>query len=173
MAADPNWARYIFASVATYLKQTATDNSLPVVVEGLDDRTKTYMESTDRAEIRVNGPYSQELAQGCFRLWVDANVLLTSRMDADKSAYSIQRFAGIFQSAMDQSIPVWNYGDQAGDFDEADPATQIHLGCLSPRTQTSESIKVLHFGQVEKTDRVKQTVVDARYVMYLELDPVL
>jgi hypothetical protein len=168
MPADPNWARYVFASVATYLKAIATENSIPAVVEGLDERTEDFLESTDHLEIRVNGPFSQELSQGYFRLWVDANVLLTSRMDAEKNGYTIQRLAGIFQSAMDASIPVWNYGDQPGDFVPADPSTQIHLGCLSPRTQTSESIKVLHFGQVEKTDRVKQSIVDARYVMYLE-----
>jgi hypothetical protein len=167
MPTDPNLARYIFASVATYLKATATDNDLPVVVEGLDERTEAFLESTDHVEIRVNGPFSQELAKDCFRLWVDANVLLTSRMDANKNGYTIQRLAGIFQAAMDASIPIWNYGDQPGDFDPLDPATQKHLGCLSPRTQTSESIKVLHFGQVEKTDRVKQSIVDARYQMYL------
>lgn len=169
MPADPNWARYVFASVADFLVATAKGNSLPVIVEGLDERTSGYMESTDRAEIRINGPFSQELSAGCFRLWVDVNVLLTSRMDGAKNGYSLQRYAGIFQAAMDHSIPVWNYGDQPGDFDPNDSATQIHLGCLSPRTGTSESVKVLHFGQVEKTDRVKQSIVDARYVMYLEL----
>ncbi len=169
MPADANWPRYIFASVATYLKTIAADNSLPAIVEGLDERTDKYMESTDRAEIRVNGPYSQELSKDYFRLWVDVNVLLTSRMDAKKNGYEIQRFSGIFLSAMDRPIPVWNYGKQPGDFVEADPDTQIHLGCLSPRPATSESIKVLHFGQVEKTDRVKQSIVDARYVMFMEL----
>ena len=169
MPADPNWARYIFASVATYLKSTAADLTLPALVEGLDERTDTYMESTDRVEIRVNGPYSQELSFNYFRLWVDVNVLLSSRMDAGKNGYVIQRLAGQFQSAMDQPIPVWNYGDQPGDFVPSLPDTQIHLGCLSPRPQTGESIKVLHFGQVEKTDRIKQSIVDARYVMFMEL----
>ena len=119
--------------------------------------------------IRVNGPFSQELSLNYFRLWVDVNVILTSRMDADKNGYTIQRLAGIFQSAMDQPIPVWNYGDQIGDFVSGSPDTQIHLGCLSPRPQTGESIKVFNFGQVEKTDRVKQSIVDARYVMFMEL----
>jgi hypothetical protein len=169
MPADPNWARYIFASVATYLKATAADIDLPVVVEGLDERTSEFMESTDHIEVRVNGPFSQELSKDYFRLWVDVNVLLTSRMDAGKNGYTIQRLAGIFQNAMDQPIAIWNYGDQPGDFVEGEPDTQIHLGCLSPRPATSESIKVLHFGQVEKTDRVKQTIVDARYVMFIEL----
>ena len=168
MPANPNWARWIFASAAFYLKTIATENQLPCIIEGLDDRTDAYMESTDRAEIRINGPYIQEISNGYFRVWADINALLTSRMDETKGGYALQRFAGLMQSAMSEQIAIWNYGDQDGDFDEDDPETQIHIGCLSPRVGPQESIKVLHFGQVEKADRIKQAAVDARYTMYLD-----
>lgn len=168
MPANPNWARWVFASAAHYLKTIASENDLPVIVEGLDDRTDAYMRKTDRAEIRINGPYIQEISNGYFRVWTDINVLLSSRMDEKKDGYALQRFAGIMQAAMSEQIAIWNYGDQEGDYDEDDPDTQIHLGCLSPRVGPQESIKVLHFGQVEKTDRIKQAAVDARYSMYLD-----
>lgn len=172
MAADPNWARWIFASVADYLKEVADAHQIPTLVEGLDDRTDAYMQSTNRAEVRVNGPYTQEVSQGYFRVWVDVNVLLTSRMDGNKNGYDIQRLAGIFQSAMHDQIPVFNYGNQPGDFVEDLPDSLRHLGCLSPRAGPNDSVKVLHFGQIEKTDRIKQSAVDARYVMYLNSEPV-
>lgn len=168
MPADPNWARYIFASVATYLKAFADDHSLPVVIEGLHERTDAYMESADRIEVRINGPYTQEISKNYYRVWVDANVLLTSRMESGKNAFSIQRFAGVFQSAMDGPIPLWNYGDQPGDYLDSDITTQKWFGCLSPRSRANDSIKVYHFGQVEKTDHVKQTIVDASYFVFLE-----
>ena len=168
MPANPNWARWIFASAAHYLKTIASDNQLPCIIEGLDDRTDAYMQNTDRAEVRINGPYIQEISNGYFRVWADINVLLTSRMDESKGGYAIQRFAGIMQAAMSDQIAIWNYGDQPGDFDEDVPETQIHIGCLSPRSGPQESIKVLHFGQVEKSDRVKQAAIDARYAMYLD-----
>ena len=38
MSANPNWARWVFASVATFLKQVAQSQQLAVLVEGLDDR---------------------------------------------------------------------------------------------------------------------------------------
>ena len=44
MSANPNWARWVFASVATFLKQVAQSQQLAVLVEGLDDRTTEVME---------------------------------------------------------------------------------------------------------------------------------
>lgn len=164
MPANPNWARWIFASVADYLKQVALDNAIAVIVEGNDERDKAFMQSSDRAEIRVTGPYAQEISHGCFRLWVDVNVLLTSRMDgAQKNAYTLQTNAGLFQEAMDHTISVYRFGTGADD-------DQSHLGCLSPRSGKNDSVRVIHFGQVNETDKLRQAAVDARYVMYLNDD---
>jgi hypothetical protein len=168
MAANPDWARWIFASVAFHLKAIATTANLAVIVEHLDERTEEFMQAADRAEIRITGPSTQELAKGQYRLWVDANVLLTSRYDgAGKNAYDIIRLGGLFQEAMDSPIPVWNYGNQLGDYVDADPDSHVSLGCLLVRPGRNESVRLLHFGQTDKTDKLKQTVCDARYVMYI------
>lgn len=164
MAANPNWARWIFASVAYHLKQVAQAHAVSVLVEHLDERTPTFMQASDRAEIRITGPFSQKLSEGYYRIWLDANVLLTSRYDGEvKNAYTVLKNAGYFHEAMDQPIAVWNYGNEAGDY----PDSQVFLGCLMPRPGRNESVRVLNFGQLDKTDKVKQTAVDARYVMYL------
>ena len=55
MSANPNWARWVFASVATYLKEVALEAELTAIVEGLDDRTTEFMEAPDRCEIRITG----------------------------------------------------------------------------------------------------------------------
>jgi len=162
MPANPNWARWIFASLAHHLKEVATDANLPVIVEGLDDRADAFMQATDRLEIRINGPYTNELSKGYHRVLVDANVLLSSRYDgAQKNGYSHLKFIGLFNEAMDMVIPVFKFGLEPGD----DENSQI--GCLSPRPGKNEAIRVLHFGQIEKTDHVKQSAVDARFIMYL------
>lgn len=169
--ANPNWARWIFASVGYHLKQASTGTGAAILVEHLDERTEAFMQAADRAEIRITGPFVQELSKGCYRLWVDANVLLTSRYDgAKKNANDIIKFAGVFQAAMDLPIPVWNYGNEADDWKDGQPDTQVHIGCLLPRPGKNESIKLFHFGQTDKTDKLKQTVVDARYVMYIDED---
>jgi hypothetical protein len=133
---------------------------LPAMVEGLDDRTDEFMQATDRAEIRINGPFVREPSHHYFHLYVDVNVLLTSRYDETKNRYAILKFAGLFQEAMDTPINVYRYGSEPGD-------DQTFVGCLTPRRGVHEMVEAFQFGQVDPTDALKQTAVDARYVMYL------
>jgi hypothetical protein len=168
MAADPNWARWIFASVADCLKSIATENDVPVLVEHLDERTDAFMRAEDRVEVRITGPFTQELSKGYHRIWVDANVLITSRYGGKgKNAYDILKIAGLYHEAMTLPIPVWNYGNEPGDFVEADPESQVFIGCLLPRPGKNDTARVFNFGQTDRTDKLKQSAVDARFVMYL------
>jgi hypothetical protein len=168
MAVNPNWTRWIVASVATYLRQVATDGNLAVLIEGLDDRTPAFENATDRSEIRVSGPFSRELSHNDYSLLVDVNVLLTSRYDGNgKSRYTILTNAGRFHEAMQRDIPVYKFGDGPDD----DPT--VLLGCLKvingQRADTG-GVRVTHFGQVDTTNRLKQSIVDARYSMELQGD---
>jgi hypothetical protein len=158
-AANPNWARWVFASVATYLKGIAADESLPCFVEGLDERTTEFMNTTDRCEIRITGPFTRELSHNYFQMEVVVNVLFTSSYGEEKNQYAILKVIGAFHEAMDGAIAVYKYGDEPGD-DEA-----ALVGCLSPGNGRNDSIRVLHFGQVDTTTKVKQSMVDARYMM--------
>lgn len=161
MPANSNWARWIHASIGKYLKDVATTISVPSLVEGIDDRSDTFMESPDRVEIRVNGPFTQEQSAGYFRLYVDVNVLVNSMMgDQGKNAYKLDEILGEFHSAMDAAIAIYRLGTGPDD-------DQSLLGCLTPRPGKNDSIRVIHFGQLDRTDRIKQGMVDARYVMYL------
>jgi hypothetical protein len=166
MMAQKDWTRWIFASVADYLKQVAAEQNLPVLVEHLDERTETFMRATDRAEIRITGPFTQELSINYFRVYVDVNVLLTSRYDGDsKNSYGILKHAGAFQEEMNSPIGVWNFGNEPGDYVEGQPDTQKFLGCLKPRP--GRDVRVMNFGQIDQVEKIKQTEIDARYVMEL------
>ena len=68
---------------------------------------------------------------------------------------------GVFQEAMDGPIAVYQYGNEPG----ADAHALV--GCLTPVQGRNDTIRVLHFGQVDPTDRLKQSMVDARYRMEL------
>lgn len=169
MPANPNWARWIFSSVADHLKQVAVDAGLPVLIEHLDERTPQFMDKSDRAEIRITGPFTQQVSNGFYRIYLDANVLLTSRYDgAKKDQMAVFKYAGLFHEAMDGPIPVWNFGNVTGDFVEGDPSSQVFLGCLKPRPGKNDTVRVLHFGQINNTDKLKQSVVDARYYMEIQ-----
>jgi hypothetical protein len=144
--------------VGKYLKQVATAANIPVLIEGIDDRDPSFMEAGDRVEIRVNGPFSQELSKGYHRIIVDINVLLTSHMEgANKNAYQLDHNLGVFHNAMDGVIAIYRLGTGPEDDESL-------LLCLSPRPGKNDSVRVIDFGQIDKTDRIRQGVVDARYL---------
>lgn len=159
MPANPHWARWVFASVATYLKGVAKENGLPVLIEGLDDRTTEFMEATDRCEVRITGPFTKEVSHNYFQIEVVVNVLFLSRYEEQTNRYAIIQKTGVFQEAMDGAIAVYQYGNEPGDDEHA------LVGCLSPVQGRHDAIRVMHFGQVDPTNRIKQSMVDARYRM--------
>ena len=163
MSANPNWARWIFASIAKTLKAVATTNSIPVIVEGVDDETDAFTEATDHVEIRISGPFTTKLS-GEYRIWMDVNVILTSRFDGrQKNRHAILTNAGLFHEAMDQAILIYKFGTAVGD-------DSSYLGCLVPRSGKNDTVRVMHFGKVDPTDKIKQSAVDARYEMFLPAD---
>ena len=79
-----------------------------------------------------------------------------------EDAYGIARWGGRFEQAMTERIPVYKYGPAAGD-------DETLIGCLTIRKGRAESIRLIHFGQISREDRIRQAVVDGRYEMYLKL----
>ncbi len=163
---NPAWARWIFASLATLMKKTAEANNIPVLVEGLDERTTEFMDATDRVEIRITGPFIRDLsvATAYYECTVDMNALFVSRYENGKNQYAILQTIGAFQAAMDAPIPIFQYGDLPGD-DET-----ICIGVMEPRNKRGDALRVMHFGQADLTNRIKQSLVDARYLLYLTND---
>jgi len=161
MSANPNWARWIFASLATYLKQVATDNEVEVLIEGVDDRTDEIMQAADHVEIAITGPFSREMSRNYYELRVGVRLLIQSRMNnPPKNRYTPQHIAGIYHEAMDTVIAVYRYGDDSVD-------DQSLLGCLSPARGRNDALRVFHFGQMTPTDRLRQSMVDCWYEMEL------
>jgi len=159
MSASKDWARWVFASVATYLKGIAESENLPVLIEGLDERTTEFMQAPDRCEVRITGPFTRELSRNYYQLEVVVNVLFTSHYGEEKNQYAILKAIGAFHEAMDGAITVYKHGNEPGDDETA------LIGCLSPGVGRSDSVRVLHFGQVDPTTKVKQSMVDATYRM--------
>jgi hypothetical protein len=160
MPANPNWARWIFSSIAKNLQAVAVTNDIPAIVEGVDDETDTFTKATDHVEIRISGPSTKKMS-GEYRIRMDVNVLLTSRFDGQKkNRHAILTNAGLFHEAMDRAILIYKYGNAAGDDDS-------YLGCLTLRPGKNDAVRVIHFGKIDPTDKIKQSVVDARYEMFL------
>ena len=99
------------------------------------------------------GPLPQRL--------VDVNLLLTSMMGGQtRNAYDIVQQAGVLLQAAGGPIPVLKWGE--GPDDDQSP-----VGCLTLRSGKRDAIRVIHFGQIGRDDRLRQSAVDARYRMHL------
>lgn len=158
MSAD--WARWIMASSAVYFKNIANGIPLPLLVEGIDERQSSTMHY-DHAELRVGGPFPTELSHDYYQLSVDMNVLVTELMrEQGDNAYELITWCGVFQQAMDGPINVYKYGNLAQD-------DSSWVGCLRPRQGKFEANRILHFGQINKVDRIRQSVIDGRFTMYI------
>ena len=159
---NPNWTRWFFASITEHFSSNVmTPNSIPFITEGIHERDDDFMSEEDRAEIRINGPFSQELSSNYWRLWIDINILVTSYFGgAIKDAYTLERNVGFIHEFADTSIPIRKYGSGVDDDGSL-------LGCLRPRSAKNDSVRIIHFGQLNTVDRLKQAQVDGRYFMYL------
>ena len=162
MAANPNWSRWIFSSLADYLKRIATDNKIPVLVEGVDDRTDAILKKPEHVEIAITGPFSRNPTRGYYILRVGVRVLIHSQMSKD-SRYGPQRIAGLYQEALDGYISIYRKGNDISD-------DKTLLGCLSLLKGSNDAIRVLHFGQASATEKLRQSMVDCWYEMELQID---
>ena len=159
MAYDPNWPRWVQASVADHFKTVAIARQYPALVEEIDERTTEFMESPERLEIRINGPFIREVSNSYWHFIVDANILIFSHMGgALPNAYSGVEMAGYMAQAASEPISVFKYGTGVED-------DQSLIGCLTLRRGNDESIKVYHFGEINREDRLRQLGVDVSLEM--------
>jgi hypothetical protein len=158
---NPHWPRWIFASAADHFRQAADGIELPILIEGVDERETEKMCAGNHVEFRLNGPAVTELSRGYFRLDVDVNLLLTSMMGGQvKNAYDIVQQAGVLLQAAGHPIPVHKFGNGPDD-------DQSLVGCLTLRSGKRDAVRVIHFGQLGRSHRLRQCAVDARYHLFL------
>ena len=157
---NPNWSRWLMASIAVYFKTVADAIPLPLMVAGVNEIVAEEQQN-DHAELRVNGPAITEVSKNFYHIEVDINILVTDLMKTTgENAYDIQTWCGLFQEGMAGPIPIYKYGSEAGD-------NSSEIGCLIPRDNKYDKIRVLHFGQINDVDRVRQSMVDGTFRMDL------
>lgn len=159
MAYNSGWPRWIQASVADHFKTTANSEGFASLVEGLEERTTVFQESTNRLEIRINGPFVRQVSANYYHFDVDVNILILSHMDGTSdSVYRGTNIAGKMAERANEPIPVFKYGGQPED-------DQSQIGCLLLKDGSKDGVKVFHFGEINAEDRLRQAGVDCSYNM--------
>jgi len=159
MAVNKNWPRWIFASISDHFKTVAAADNVPLLIEGIEDRTSDKIRQLDHAELRINGPVSKEPSKGFYILNVTVNIIIQNYM-SEENAYNIINNEGVFFAGMGP-IDVFKHGngpDDDGSF----------LGCLVLREDLLEPRFVARFGQLKEDVRIRESMVGGKYKICLQ-----
>jgi hypothetical protein len=156
MASNPNWPRWIFASVSKHFHDCR--GALAFYIEGQERNALTG----DLLELRMDGPYQTEINKGYWKLFIEVSMLIQAIKDA-KDYHKVHRYAGQVAAAF-TSIPVYKYGDGVDD-------DQTVLGCLELVQDIGkrERIQINHFGQIEPSTPIIQSSVEGHYELFLTI----
>lgn len=152
---NPNWARWIFASVSKHFD--TNKNGIDLYIEG-QHRNATQVK--DSLELRVDGPYYTEESHNYWRIYIEVSLLVQSMQD-DKDFHRTHRICGQVAAAF-TTIPIFKFGD--GPSDNAN----VQIGCLEVITGGSrERIQTNHFGLLAPDVKLMQSTVEAHYEVHL------
>lgn len=161
MSANPNWPRWIFATVSKHFTDAAAVANLPMFIEGQHRNTRKLK---DFFELRMDGPTLREVSKGCWVLRIEVNILVQSTMN-DSNYHRIHQNVGILSAAFVKSIAVFKLGK-----DDPDPDDQTFLGCLNllQNRESQDFLEINHFGQIEVNTKLVQASVEGHYSMLLQ-----
>lgn len=155
-APNPNWPRWIKLSVVNHFKTVIADRFV-FFVEGSTRRTK---DEHNYCEIRIDGPFLNEVSKGYWCVDITIDILVDSNKDSVDLVIH-ERNVGIILAGFNVPISIMKYGNGEDDFPD------ILLGCLVPTPPPGGDIITTNFGQVEADTRIMQSTVEQTYHMNL------
>lgn len=156
MAINPNWARWIFASVSKHFYDRRGTTTF--YIEGQE---RDVPAPANLIEFRLDGPYYTQLSRKSWRLYVEVSLLVQSIKDGN-DYHTIHRLTGQIAEAF-TSIPVYRFGNSTDD-------DSLQFGCLTLVQELGkrERVQTNNFGQIGPDTQLLQSSVEGHYTMDLE-----
>jgi hypothetical protein len=155
---DPNWSRWIFASISDAFNTVAGSASIPFYVEGADKDDDASL--LEYFEFRINGPDAKELSKDFWCLTVEVNIFCAAKRMKD-NFHRIHTLVGLAQSMFTNAIQCYKYGTSPGD-------DSTGFLCMQLDTKNKEDVVVSHFGQLDPNLLEMRATVDGFYEGYLD-----
>lgn len=153
---NPNWPRWIYASVSTWFKskiQTANPD-FEIFITGEDRKTAG---KTDWCEFRLDGPFGKQQSPKDWTLYIMVNILISSIKD-QQDAHKIYKDVGFVMTGFTTNIPIFRFGDGPDD----DPS--VLEGCFVLRSEGGEVLSINHFGEILGDNlQMMQSTVEGHY----------
>lgn len=155
---DPNLPRHLMSSLSELFSGTAGTLGINFFVEGIDEDERDDF-TRNGASFRMNGPFIYE-GSGYSYAQIEIQILLTSLTKTTaQNPYSIYDWAGAFYAVMEGNLTIYDYGDGTDD--------PIPLGCLIPEPGVKAPVRIVNYGQVDRTSRVCQMSVNGKFILEL------
>jgi len=151
---NANWGRWIYASVCDHF-ETYRD-TLHMFLEG---QLRETDELQQFFELRVDGPYYQQINKGWWKLIVEVNAIITVAKN-DTDFHAIRLWTDFVASLFTNTINIYRYGDEPGD-------DNTYVDCLMAMDGYRRKLQVSHFGQLQKADEILQAGVERHYQVEL------
>lgn len=141
----------IYGSLAKHFNNLASSTlQIPFYAEGLDDEDSEVYQNTNLS-LRVDGPLTLEGSSLTdHRFEVQAFLTLIGKDVSN--IYLGPNYAGLVAKSLRGVIPVYDI--------PSNPSTQV--GCLDIDRSSVESVRIVNFGRVSTSSKVRQIAVVAR-----------
>lgn len=157
MAIDPNWARWIRASINDhFVNSDRTDPVLGLIPMFFEGQVRSNERSGSEMELRLHGPHIHEVSKNYYKVIVEPSVILQTP-ENESDMYAFDRVIGLAAAMFDRCIAVFKYGPDPGDDDSYVFGLQRED---SPETLTP-------YGKVNASTRIHEGSVSATYVGYI------
>lgn len=153
-----NLPRWVFSSMAKKFSEVAATIPLNYFVQGVDEPESRDFQ-VDSALFRMTGPVAYQSAGDEEQYQIELMILLTDIIQlTNDEAYSIYKWAGVFQAAMLDVLPVYKYGTGPEDDDSL-------IGCLQPDPKLKNNVRIVDYGQIDKDLRIRQCSINGRFIL--------
>lgn len=154
---NPNWDRWIYATMGFDFTQQFGPPNFEVFIEGTH---RGLPSNEELLEFRMNGPQRRQPSLGYFILTVQINILVRSYTD-DKDFHKIRRNVGTVVNWLANNHCIFRYGD--GVDDDQSLLGELHL----KNRAKSDPVQVNHFGKIDIKTRIEEATIEAEFEIHL------
>lgn len=148
---NSSWHKWVFASLAKHIHDSAEAVNLPMVIEFVDTRSDDWKTARLKAEATIIGPSTREASKGFHIVDVSVVVIVTSQIS---SGYSHHEAVGAMANALDRCIRVLEYGPNNPNPD--------FVGLLTPDVEAAARVRVTNIKPTQP-DNLSHSTIEVAY----------
>lgn len=158
MPNNPNWGRWIVASLAHQFSEDFAESGYKIYVDGQILKESTTEKG--QIDLRVDGPANSRQPSGGYYALSGITVNIHVQIYNSEDLYENKNIAGLLEEWLGKDHCIYRYGDSPYDYFD-------HLGTLVFQARGRlAGVRTHYFGK-EENDNIEQLSVEADFNLYL------